>query len=169
MNFPSAHGLYHPWVPGYIMLCNINLDTILYCLDLHCIYIYIHGRKAYLLHKQKLFTYHIIVFVKYIIVSQLKPKQVNENNCYLHLSTVTLLPFFQVAISTFPPSIHSLSIWHVGKAHPSTWVQILLQLSPVALVEHPGEWVPEYEHSAEKHHDKSRQWFRAPKVITYQS
>lgn len=104
-----------------------------------------------------------------IIVSQLKSKQVNENNCYLHLSTVTLLPFFQVAISTFPPSIHSLGIWHVGKAHPSTWVQILLQLSPVALVEHSGERVPEYEHGAEKHHDRSRQWFRAPKVITYQS
>lgn len=69
--------------------------------------------------------------------------QMIGSGSYLHLSTVTLLSLLQVAISTFPSTIHSLGVWHVGEAHPSTRVQILLQLLSVALVEHLGEWVPE--------------------------
>lgn len=76
-------------------------------------------------------------------MSQLSPRWLDLNNCYLHLSTVTLLPLFQVAVSTFLPSIQILGVWHVGEAHPSTRLQILLQLFPVALVEHLGEWMPE--------------------------
>lgn len=120
---------------------------ILYNLDLHCIYIYIHSRYAYLLHEPKLFMYPIIVFAEYatkIIVSQLNPKWLDLSKCYLHLSTVTFLPLFQVAISTFLPTIHFFGIRHVGETHPSTRLQILLQLFSIALVEHLGKWVPEY-------------------------
>lgn len=74
----------------------------------------------------------------------LNPKQLDQNNCYLHLSTVTLLSLFQVAISTFPSTIHPFGVWHVGQTHPSTRLQVLLQLLSVALVEHLGKWVPEY-------------------------
>ena len=61
---------------------------------------------------------------------------------YLLLPTVTFFPIFQVPISTSLASIQRPGVRHVGETHPSAWLQVPVQLLPVASVEHSGKGVP---------------------------
>lgn len=70
------------------------------------------------------------------------PPTCTSTTPYLFLPTVTLFPIFQVPISTSSATIQCPGVRHVGETHPTTWLQISVQLPPVASIEHSGKGVP---------------------------
>lgn len=61
----------------------------------------------------------------------------------LFVATVAFLSVLQVAIAAALPAVHGSGVGHVEEALSTSRVQVALQLSQVAVVEHAREWMPE--------------------------
>lgn len=61
---------------------------------------------------------------------------------YLHLPAVTVLSFLQKAIATFPSHHQVLGVGQVEETHPTSLLEVALQLPLAAGAEHAREGVP---------------------------